>query len=130
MADDDYTSAIKLMPGAGRIFRRGYTARRRGTTYRVPGKYITDRGAKGKWTSKTGLRGIGPLRKGDLTSLGYRHTLRASQRHAAITRAVQKYGRNSTLRKLNAIAVYSKRTAPSRSKVYKTDVHYVQKKYD
>ena len=76
-----------------------------------------------------GMVGIGPLRSGDLTSLGYSATAPAAQRHQAIELAVRKYGPGSTLRKLNAVATYTKRTAPSRSKTYRTDKNYVQKKY-
>jgi hypothetical protein len=90
---------------------------------------VKDIGARGRWQTVRRSIGIGPLKKGELTSLGYSHTLPAAQRHEAIDKAVSKYGRNSTIRKLNAIATYTKRTAPSRSKTYKTDLHYVQKKY-
>lgn len=74
------------------------------------------------------IKGIGPLRKGLLTSLGYSRTKKASVRHKSLTRAVKKYGRASTIRKLNAIRVYTRRTAPSASKTYTADMHYVQKK--
>lgn len=72
---------------------------------------------------------IGPLRKGKLTSLGYSATAKAKTRRVAIDKAVKRYGKLSTLRKLNAVAVYTKRTSPIRSKTYKADVKYVQKKY-
>jgi hypothetical protein len=115
------------LSGGRLIRRRGYTARRRGVSYKVPAKFITDRGAPGKWQSETGLKGIGPLKKGELTDVGYRHTESATRRHAALKKAIAKYGRNSTIRKLNAIATYTKRTAPSRSRIYRTDMHFVQK---
>jgi hypothetical protein len=41
---------------------------------------------------------------------------------------VKKYGRASTIRKLNAIRVYTRRSAPAASKTYTADMHYVQKK--
>lgn len=107
----------------------GYTATRKGTTYRVKSACIKDRGAKGRWQTVRRMMGIGPLSRGDLTSLGYSHTKGTAERHAAIDTAVSKYGRASTIRKLNAIATYSKRTAPSRSAVYKRDMRYVQKKF-
>lgn len=115
------------LDGGRLIRRRGYTARRRGVSYKVPAKFITDRGAPGKWKSVTGLQGIGPLKEGQLTAVGYRHTESATRRHAALKKAIQKYGRNSTIRKLNAIATYTKRTAPSRSRTYRTDMHFVKK---
>lgn len=113
----------------GTIRRRGYTAKRKGTSYRVKSKCIKDRGAKGRWQTVRGMKGIGPLRKGELTSVGYDHTKPSAERHAALEKAVEKYGKVSALRKVNALATYTKRTAPSRSRTYKTDVHYLQKKH-
>ena len=129
MSDDDYGAAGAGACPPGTILRMGYTAKRKGTTVRVKRACIKDRGAKGRWQTVRRMFGIGPLKKGDLTAFGYSHTKSATERHEAIDKAVSKYGRASTIRKLNAIAVYSKRTAPSRSKTYKTDMHYVQKKF-
>ena len=130
--DDDYQASITRGNGgslacpSGKIRRMGYT-KRNGS--RVKSACIKDRGAKGRWQTVRRMMGIGPLSRGDLISLGYSHTKSTDARHEAIDKAVQKYGRNKTIRKLNAIATYSKRTAPSRSLVYKRDMHYVQKKY-
>lgn len=112
----------------GKIRRMGYTAKRSGKTIRVKSSCIRDRGSKGRWQTVRRMMGIGPLSRGDLVSLGYSHTKGTTARHEAIDNAVSKYGRASTIRKLNAIAVYSKRTAPSRSAIYKRDMRYVQKK--
>lgn len=114
--DDDYGAA-----GKGRILRHA--------SRRARASYIRDRGAKGRWQTVHRMLGIGPLKKGDLTAFGYSHTKPTAERHEALSKAVSTYGRASTIRKLNAIAVYSKRTAPSRSKTYRTDMHYVQKKF-
>lgn len=111
------------------IRRKAYTAVRAGKTIRVKSACIKDRGAKGRWQTMMGMVGIGPLRSGDLTSLGYTTSAPAARRHQVIEMAVRKYGPGSTLRKLNAIATYTKRTAPSRSRTYKSDKNYVQKKY-
>jgi hypothetical protein len=124
--DDDYAAGSVT---GGKIWRRGYTVRRKGTTYRVKSAMIADRGARGRWQTVHRSRGIGPLKRDQLTSLGYSHTKPTAERHAALAKAVSKYGRASTIRKLNAIAVYSKRTAPSRAKTYRTDMHTVQKKF-
>jgi hypothetical protein len=80
-------------------------------------------------TRRKGRNLIGPLRKGKLTSLGYKTTAKATSRHRAIDRAVKRYGKLSTLRKLNAVRVYTRRTSPKKSKTFKSDVRYVQKKY-
>jgi len=139
MHEDDIKSASLLRGGKscppGKIRREGYTATRkkksfigrllkRGTTYRVKPTCVKDRGAKG-----VGPAVIGPLKKGDLTSKGYAATDSASQRHAALAQAVGAYGRLSTLRKLNAIAVLNKTTSPSRAKTFKTDRDWVKKTY-
>lgn len=113
----------------GKIRRMAYTAKRRGRTFRVKSACIKDRGAPGRWQTVKGILGIGKLKRGDLRSLGYDHSDRAVTRHTALDKAVRRYGRNSTVRKLNAIATYTKRTIPSASRIYKTDMHYVQKKY-
>jgi hypothetical protein len=113
----------------GTFRRRAFTQKRDGKTIKVRSSCIQDRGSKGRWQTIKRALGIGELKKGDLKEVGYDHTDDAATRHAAIDKAVKKYGRLSTLRKLNAVAVYTKNTVPSRSKTYKTDVHYVQKKY-
>ena len=76
-----------------------------------------------------GAPGIGKLKTGELSSIGYSVGQKASTRHRAVDRAVAKYGKLSTLRKLNAVAVYTRRTSPKKSKAFKSDVRYVQKKY-
>ena len=75
------------------------------------------------------MPGIGALKEGDLTRLGYKATLKATSRRRAVDKAVKTYGKVSALRKLNAVAVYTKRRSPARSRTFKSDVRYVQKKY-
>jgi hypothetical protein len=72
---------------------------------------------------------IGPLKKGLMTRMGYSVAAKAKTRRRAVDRAVKKYGKLSTLRKLNAVAVYTRRTSPVKSRKFKSDVKYVQKKY-
>ena len=72
---------------------------------------------------------IGPLKKGLMKKVGYSVSARASTRRRAVDKAVKKYGKLSTLRKLNAVAVYTRRTSPVKSRKFKSDVKYVQKKY-
>lgn len=118
--------------GGRRITRKAYRRRKPGSrskTVRVAAASIHDVGAPGRWQTVTGMKGIGPLKKGLLKAVGYDATASAPARHAALDRAVEKYGRLSTLRKLNAIAVYTKRTFPSRSRTYKTDRNYVKKTF-
>ncbi len=74
------------------------------------------------------IRGIGPLKKGELTVLGYQAKSKARTRRVALKKALSRYGKASTIRKLNAIAVYTKRTSPSRSRTYRSDIKFIQKK--
>jgi hypothetical protein len=71
---------------------------------------------------------IGPLKKGLLKKLGYSVTAPTSRRHAAVDRAVKKYGKTSTIRKLNAVAVYTRRRSPMKSRTFRSDMKYVQQK--
>jgi len=72
---------------------------------------------------------IGPLKKGLMKKIGYSVSAKAPTRRKAVDRAVKKYGPLSTLRKLNAVAVYTRRTSPVKSRRFKSDVKYIQKKY-
>jgi chromosome segregation and condensation protein ScpB len=72
---------------------------------------------------------IGPLKEGELVSKGYKATSGRITRRRALAKAVRAYGRLSTLRKLNAIAVLTKRRSPGRSKTFKTDRNWVKKTY-
>lgn len=133
MADDgEFGSGMaggSMACAKGKIRRRAFTQKRKGKTIRVKSACIKDRGAVGRWQTVKRMLGIGPLKKGHLKGVGYDHTAKASTRHQAIDKAVKRYGKLSTLKKLNAIATYTKRTIPSRSNTYKTDMHYIQKKY-
>ncbi len=87
-------------------------------------------------TLHTGLRGgrtrknlIGPLKEGLMKKVGYSVTKKAKSRRQAVDRAVKRYGKLSTLRKLNAVAVYTRRRSPVKSRTFKSDVKYIQKKY-
>ena len=117
------------------IRRKGYT--RKGYTRKsgvhVKGSHvrsglIRDVGHPGKGVLGTGKPGIGPLKKGELESVGYHRTAKASSRHRALNKAIKKYGSLSTYRKLNAVAVYTKRTSPAASKTFKADRDWVGKK--
>lgn len=110
--------------------RKAYT-RKTGVSVkgsRVPAHMIRDVGAPGKWRAEhMGAPGIGTLKQGDLTAVGYSVGAKASTRRKAVDRAVKKYGKTSTIRKLNAVAVYTRRTSPTKSRVFKADMKYVQK---
>jgi hypothetical protein len=70
---------------------------------------------------------IGPLKKGLLKKVGYDVTKSRTRRRSAVSRAVKKYGRSSTIKKLNAVAVLTRRTSPAKSKKFKADMRAAQK---
>ncbi len=95
----------------------------------MPEQCIRDIGSPGK-----GYRdgpGIGPLRKGELTKYGYKNVLELSvaDRHAALQKAIAEYGSLGVWRKLNAVAVYTKRTLPHISKIFKADMDWIRAKF-
>ena len=54
--------------------------------------------------------------EGDLKKLGYSLGKSARSRHTSLKKAVKRYGRLSTSRKLNALAVFNKRRHPRHAK--------------
>jgi hypothetical protein len=107
--------------------RKSYTRKNgihvRGT--HVTARCIKNRGAPGRWTNTHKNEGIGKLRKGRLGSVGYSSKISAGERRAALMRAVRKFGALATYRMLNAIMVYSKRTSPKLSAMYRADRNMV-----
>jgi hypothetical protein len=75
--------------------------------------------------------GIGPLRKGELAVFGYINVaaLSEAKRHLALGRAVRVYGALSVFRKLNAVYVYTRYTAPVSSAIFKVDRDWVKEYY-
>lgn len=76
-------------------------------------------------------RGIGALREGDLAKFGYSHVtgLSSAQRHRALGSAVTAYGALSVWRKLHAVAIYSRRSAPASARVFRIDRDWVKGQY-
>lgn len=87
-------------------------------------------GAPGKGISSGGP-GIGPLRKGDLQRFGYTDVVHMSEgrRHLALAVAVKAYGALTIWRKLNAIYVYTRRTSPRSSAIFKADRDWIKSHY-
>jgi hypothetical protein len=115
-----YSTAIRV---------RGYTVKRdTGTAYRVYPKnknmYVESRcvknmGLPGKETRS--IKAFGPLRKGELAKHGYSFRATESQRHAALTKAVEEYTSLGVFRKLDAVAKLTLRTVPRAAKVFAAD---------
>ena len=96
----------------------------------VPASCIPDVGAVGKGIAGVaGVAGIGRLRHGDLLRFGYAKEATQRQRHQALARAVRAYGTLSVFRKLNAIYIYTRRTSPPSSAIFKADRDWIKTHY-
>jgi len=119
------------------VRQRGYTVRKAsGTTYKVypknetlyvPAACVKDLGKPGKGMPDG--KGIGPLRKGEMTKFGYSVTKGEEARHEALKKAVAELGALSTYRKLDAVAKLGVRIAPDASRIFKKDRDWVQRKF-
>jgi hypothetical protein len=116
--------------------KSGYNVRRGNKTYRVyprsgstlvKASCIKNRGLPGKGP-RSG-KGIGTLKKGELSRYGYNAHKSETDRHAALRRAMGVYGPLGVYRKLDAVAKYTLRTAPEAHKVFKTDRDWVYKNF-
>ena len=122
-----YTTAVR---------KRGFTVKKSGKEYRVhpneksmyvEARCIKDRGLPGKGP-RSG-KGIGPLRKGELSSYGYSFRSSDSQRHEALRKAVDEYGALSVVHKLDAIAKLTLRTSPKAHRVFAEDKDWIYNKF-
>ena len=103
----------------GQIRRKYYTTKR-GT--KVSSRCIRDLGKRGK-----GPKLIPALNKGKLRAYGYSTSVGPTARRTALKRAMSAYGRNSVLRKLNAVKVLTRNTNPRSSAVFGRDLAWIQK---
>jgi hypothetical protein len=115
---------------AGKIRRAPYVRIRKGRRTFVPASCIADVGAPGKGLA-SGMPGIGPLRRGNLKQFGYSdvRAMSTGHRQLALSSAVRKYGALTVWRKLNAIYVYTRRTAPASSAIFKADRDWIKATY-
>lgn len=90
----------------------------------VKASCIKDRGLSGKGP-RSG-KGIGTLHKGELSKYGYSAHGSTEERHTALKKAIHVYGPLSVFRKLDAIAKYTRRTAPEAHRIFKADRAWVQ----
>lgn len=112
--------------GRGQIRRASFTRRSKsGKRTHVASRCIRNMGAPGK-----GVERIGTLKQGLLSKYGYKSQLGMAERHAALKKAVAAYGALSVLRKLNAVAVYTRRTSPAVSAVFKADMKWVRASFE
>ena len=74
-------------------------------------------------------KGIGPLKKGNLTKYGYSTSKSSRSRHTALNAAVKYDGALPTYKRLNALSVYTRRSAPATSKAALADRNYIGLRY-
>lgn len=74
---------------------------------------------------------IGPLRKGELAKHGYHRVVHLTirQRRNALRKAIHEFGSLGVWRKLNAVAVYTKHSAPKSSRVFKEDMDWIKTEF-
>jgi hypothetical protein len=100
----------------------------------VTAKCIKSRGLPGKTTDryKGPNKGIGPLKKGELSKHGYTSikNLGVRKRHQALNSAVKEYGSPMILKKLGAVKTYQKNKSPEVSQVLYSNMKWLRKKYD
>lgn len=105
----------------GKIFRKGFSfTRKDGTLVKVPGKYIIDRGMPGK-----GPKLIPPLKKGMLSKIGYSVNKGDLSRHRALNKGIEEYGKNTLIKRLNAVSIFLKNTSPKKSEIFRKDTRWV-----
>ena len=119
------------------VRQKGYTVKRAsGTVYKVypkntdlyvPPTCVKDKGLPGKGIPKG--KGIGPLRKGEMTRFGYSSKDSVEKRRLALKKAVTELGALSVFRKLDAVAKLSLRVAPDSSRIFAVDRDWVQKTF-
>ena len=118
---------------AGKILRAPYVRiTSRGKRTLVPASCIPDVGVPGKGLQSDAKgAGIGPLRTGNLASFGYSKVVDLSEgrRHIALAMAVREYGALSVWRKLNAVYIYTRRSSPASSAIFRKDRDWVKEHY-
>ena len=100
----------------------------------ISAKCIKSRGLPGKTSNryKGPNKGIGPLKKGELSKHGYTSikNMGVRKRHKALDSAVKEYGSPMILKKLGAIKTYQKNKSPQVSELLYSNMKWLRKKYD
>lgn len=97
----------------------------------VPYSCISDMGLSGKGPRTIGgkLASIGPVRKGTLRKYGYSLSKPSNLRHRALRKAIKARGRNTIMRKVNAIYVWFKNTNKRYSSIAARDKNWIRENY-
>lgn len=72
---------------------------------------------------------IGPLKKGLLSSTGYSVKNSLRSRHRSLKKLLKKESPLKVFRQLNAVAVYDKNSAPTKSRTFKRDRNWIRKTF-
>jgi hypothetical protein len=123
-----YSSNVKELGFTVRRKGKLYTVRPKSNEVHVPSGCIKNRGLPGKGPREG--EGIGKLRKGELIKFGYQYRLSDRLRHAALKKAIDRYGALSVYHKLDAVAKLSVRTAPDASGIFAKDRNWVRDHYE
>ena len=70
-----------------------------------------------------------PIERGKLSKFGYSTKKSDRARHAALNRAVEKYGALSVYRMLNAQVILRKRTQPKARRIFEEDREWIAEQY-
>ena len=81
--------------------------------------------SKSKSKSKSRVR-IYIRKPGAMKAVGYGMRNSAASRHAAIRKAIKKYGYASTMGKISVLYIYNKNKHPSLARIAKSDVNYLK----
>lgn len=73
--------------------------------------------------------GIGPLKKGLLSSTGYSVKNSLQYRRKTLRNLVKKEGALKAFRQLNAVAIYDKNSAPTKSRTFKRDRNWIRRTF-
>ena len=111
----------------GTISRIGYSYRKKslsGKNIKVRASCVKSRGLRSR--GKRPRRVLPSLKKGSLTKFGYTVHESTEKRRSSLRKALKEYGYSSLIKKLNAVKLLSKNTSPSNSKIYGSDIKYLQ----
>ena len=73
--------------------------------------------------------GIGPLKKGILSSTGYSVKNSLPKRRKTLKKLVRKEGALKAFRQLNAVSIYNKKSAPTKSQTFKRDRNWIRRTF-
>jgi len=116
----------------GEILRKGYT---RKAYTRKDGVKISETKVKPVCIKDKGKPGKGPnlfkiLEKNTLRGFGYSSFKNVLERHESLKKAVKNIGKNTVIKKLNAVAILNKNTNPKIAGKFKADMQWVQNNFD